>query len=202
MGCDIHIHVEIKSHDNKWLSGDYYKVNPYFNPNDNEDFEKEYSCVEIHGSRNYTLFTTLAGVRDYSGKNIPVSEPKGFPDNCCKQVIESKESWDGDGHSHSWLTLKELRDYTKGDNNKITYSGLVSKEQSETLDNEGITPDWWCQGSTDKDLVFREWQSENTTLFPLITKLENRYQDIHHGGHGEYNQENDSKIRIVFWFDN
>lgn len=97
MGCDIHAFIEerrIGSEDKFWW----------------------FASVEIN--RNYQLFALMAGVR-YEVERMngftPISTPKGLPDDVGFHVQGESESWEGDGHSHSWLTLDELekveRDY-------------------------------------------------------------------------------------------
>lgn len=76
-----------------WVNVDNYRVDPY-EPG-------TYDRVEIHGDRNYSLFTLLAGVRDYSEKTIPISNPKGLPDDMSIQAKEAAERWEVDGHTHS-----------------------------------------------------------------------------------------------------
>lgn len=199
MGCDIHMFVEQRKKIKdavKWVSGDYFKMNPFAG----ERHENQYEILELHGNRNYSLFTTLAGVRDYGGKTIPVSDLKGMPDDACDFVNQSCEDWEGDGHSHSWLSLKEIREY-QTNSPKIAYSGLLSKEQLEKLD-QGIIPNHWCQGTNQPDYERREWSVPNTVLIPLIDKLQQRaYELLQYSGQ-DYNPENDENIRIVFWFDN
>ncbi len=38
--------------------------------------------------------------------------PKGLPDNVSIEVKTESDEWGIDGHSHSFLTLKELLDYS------------------------------------------------------------------------------------------
>lgn len=71
MGCDIHTYVEIKKYVNneeKWVSADYYKKNPYYDGVDN--YEKQFNIVHIFSDRDYGLFSILADVRNY-GENTP-----------------------------------------------------------------------------------------------------------------------------------
>ncbi len=42
---------------------------------------------------------------------VPISEPRGIPENVSEQVKSEADRWDGDGHSHSWLTIAELLAY-------------------------------------------------------------------------------------------
>lgn len=61
--------------------------------------------VEIEDKRNYTLFSILAGVRNYH--NItPISEPRGLPD-----WIKPIRDWKFGDHSFSWLTLDEISEW-------------------------------------------------------------------------------------------
>lgn len=207
MGCDIHMYVEYKKdipvkgsdrRETKWISGDYFKPNPYY---DLWDEEEQKERMELYGNRNYSLFTTLAGVRDYSNKTIPVSEPKGLPDDCCEYVKQQCERWGIDGHTHSWLTLKELKVY-QATNPKMYYLGLLSPADLILFDTEGKLPRSWCQGTNQKGYERREWSEENAVLIPLIDKLQQRAHELMQYDWQEYDAANDEKVRIVFWFDN
>lgn len=203
MGCDIHMYVEYRkenqdSIEQQWSSGDYFIINEDFGKYDGED---RFRRIELYGGRNYCLFSTLAGVRDYSGKMIPVSEPKDLPDDVSDYVQKESDSWGCDGHSHSWLTLKELKDYNN-EKPMIHYSGMISPEQARKLD-EGIEfPNSWCQWTTREDYVKREWSERNTTLDPLIELMEQRAKELLKFHYREYDSSKDSDFRIVFWFDN
>lgn len=84
MGCDIHVHVEVKIND-KW---------------------EHYSAPEV--PRNYALFAKMAGVRN-SGDIEPISKPKGLPDDLTNTTKRDSLRCDESSHSHSWLDLNELR---------------------------------------------------------------------------------------------
>lgn len=197
MGCDIHMYVEYKrKNSNKWESGDFFRLNPDRHWGDESEFKR----IEIHGERNYSLFSTLAGVRDYTEKVNPVAEPKGFPEDACELVTKEFIEWASDAHTSSWVTLKEIREYQ--DTNPILYySGMISPEAASALDEEGKAPNAWCQWTSRIDWVFREWQEPNTELVPLIKKLEDRAMDLFPIW-SEYDKKYDESIRIVFWFDN
>ena len=86
MGCDIHVHGEVKV-DGSWM---------------------HYSKMDV--SRDYALFTKMANVRNYSnGEIVPLSEPKGLPFDATEPTLFEANHFDTDGHSHSWLGLAELR---------------------------------------------------------------------------------------------
>lgn len=203
MGCDIHMYVEYKRkfRDNveKWVHGDYFKPNPHYDGID--EYESAFERMELYGDRNYSLFSTLAGVRDYTDQVIPVAEPKGVPDDCCEYIKEAEKDWDGDGHTHSWLTLKELKDY-QATNPVMHYTGLISPYELKAFDENGTTPQSWCQGTSQEGYERRSWTEENTTLLPLIEKLQRRGHELLKYDWQKWEAEDDDKVRIVFWFDN
>lgn len=202
MGCDIHMYVEYKKTVNnkeQWICGDYFKKTPYHNGED--ESEKAFEKIELHGNRNYQLFTTLAGVRDYTQQVVPVSNPKGVPEDACEFVKKENESWDSDGHTHSWLTLKELRDY-QSKNPVMNYTGLLSPSDLVAFDTAGTLPQSWCQGTSQEGYERRAWSEDNKELIPLIDKMQERAKELMQYEWQEYDIANDEKIRIVFWFDN
>lgn len=84
MGCDIHCHVEIKI-DGKW---------------------EHYNMPRV--GRNYRLFALLADVRNYDGIE-PISPVKGIPGDLSLLTRLDAEYWGTDGHSHSWLSVEEMK---------------------------------------------------------------------------------------------
>lgn len=170
MGCDIHVHVECKRNILKW----------------------DHIDIDLIPYRNYNLFTTLAGVRSYSNNNIPISEPKGMPNYISNETKEDLIDMFDDAHSLSWLTLYEIKKYNNK-KPKIFNSGLVDEQGAKSIE-QGLSPEWYCQGSNNNSYVFREWIEYNNTLEPIIEQLEIiKY---------ERSIFSDNDIRIVFWFDN
>lgn len=51
--------------------------------------------------RNYDLFGDIAGVR----RQGPA--PRGIPEDVSDLAMMEIEAWDSDGHSHTWLLLRE-----------------------------------------------------------------------------------------------
>lgn len=110
MGCDIHFYVERKDGD-EWISADTWEQSEY---GPSILYEKRF-----YNSRNYDLFAILADVRNgrgFAGIDTgdgfnPIAPCRGLPDDVSPQVAAEHERWDGDGHSHSWFTVKELMDY-------------------------------------------------------------------------------------------
>lgn len=95
MGCDIHIFLEKRNSENQWIDSMVYENDPY-------DGFRPLSYYE----RSYTLFATLAGVRG----DDPIEYPKGIPEDCSLEYKKLCDDWEGDGHSHSYFTLRELLD--------------------------------------------------------------------------------------------
>lgn len=207
MGCDIHMYVEYKrknmNNEEVWIHGDYFKPNPCFAMFDKNDINDEpaFERIELHGNRDYTLFSTLAGVRDYTDMVIPVAPPKGEPNDCSEYVKEEMQQWEGDAHTHSYLTLKELKDY-QATNPVMHYTGLISPSQLKAFDEHGTKPQSWCQGTNIEGYERRSWTEENTSLIPLIEKLQKRGHELLQYDWQDWNAENEDKVRIVFWFDN
>jgi hypothetical protein len=205
MGCDIHIHteklIEINGK-NKWVNCDNWRYNEYYNPK-NSDGEQKLNIHPIYLGRNYELFSILAGVR--SNDDDPskcISTPKGLPKNISKHTKAEAKRWEGDAHSHSYLTLKEIKDF-HSKNSKVKFSGFISKENAKKLDEGTGTPDFWCgYANPELEFVHREWEEENMALNKLISAIDERMRDeFWIFGKEEY-PEIEGKIRIVFWFDN
>ena len=213
MGCDIHIHVEYKKklrvHDSeseneeRWLCGDHYIVNPYYNAYAENP---EFVFVEFYNNRNYDLFATLADVRNYGGTTV-IHQPKGLPKDVSAQVKKDSEDWGVDGHSHSWFTLKELIDF-QNSNHVVKHKGFISPSAQKALDDNGVLPCQWCQHTNVGGWECREWEEEKNILEPIIEKLKERADELNviYDWTWDTNPrdayELSDKIRIVFWFDN
>lgn len=113
MGCDIHIHAEIK------INGKWHH---YDQP----------QC-----GRHYQLFERMAGVRG-DVKNA-IAPPRGIPKNASFTTKFDKKMWGTDGHSHSWLSSKELHE--------------LSEWQEKELNEDWIKQDWnkWFFGNNYSD---------------------------------------------------
>ena len=84
MGCDIHAHAEIK-------------INGRWEHYDQPEFD-----------RDYALFEKMAGVRGNIANAI--ASPRGLPDDATSSTRFDSDNWDSDGHSHSWLSSKEIHE--------------------------------------------------------------------------------------------
>lgn len=145
MGADIHLFVEKKDENGKWQSLDEWSK-------EDCDEDDEY-CVpdvpygkELYRDRNYYLFALLADVRNYDDIK-PIHAPKGLPDDVSEPVKKRSDYEDGDAHSHSWYTLKELQDYDW--ENGTICRGIVDLPEyyhwKNTVGEDG-SPRAWCGG--------------------------------------------------------
>ena len=91
MGCDIHLHEEVK------INGKWH----------------HYSVRWIH--RNYRMFARLADVRNYDINEPeyiqPISQPRGIPEDSTELTKFDCDRWGVDGHSHSWIGADEIREF-------------------------------------------------------------------------------------------
>jgi hypothetical protein len=213
MGCDIHIYVERKTETgweavqglNPWIS--HYKewVQSARDRGEHERADELYkAAVEmevkepwvyegwIYNGRNYALFAMLADVRnDYNFK--PISHPKGLPSDVSDYVKQQSDQWGEDGHSHSWLSLRELLDYDW--EQTATIKGWVTKEQAEEYRRTGKTPSHWSSDVWPRDRYEEiSWQvkySDYVRDFIDYSLLKLKQFACP-----------PEDIRIVFWFDN
>lgn len=110
MGCDIHLHIEMKVK-GKWL---------------------HYGCP--HVDRDYDLFAMMANVRN-RGHIIPISKPRGFPPDDISTITSiCFENEKHDAHSISWLNKEEIDMLTVWYDNR-NVAGL-SKSFNDISENE------------------------------------------------------------------
>lgn len=86
MGCDIHLHVEVKHETKGWLHYSHPKID-----------------------RWYDLFARMADVRNDDREIDPISKPRGLPDDASEMTRLCYEWDDGDAHSASWLERDEIK---------------------------------------------------------------------------------------------
>ncbi len=199
MGCDIHMFCEERKTMNDqtfWINADHWKPNPYHCAYDDGE-DPELDIVGLLDDRDYSMFTALCGMRDYTEKSPKISDPKGLPNDVTDAVKKESDRWDCDGHSHSYATLREVKEFVEA-GAPIKFSGLITPEAAKALDEDGTLPLFWCQGSS-SPMEFREW--EDTTQQPLKELLDKMTTRFNPYG----SPLDDAKLddfRIVFWFDN
>lgn len=82
MGCDIHVHTEVKI-DGQW---------------------RHWGSPDV--GRSYTLFEKMAGVR--GGIANALVPPKGLPADATFETLFDYHRMEGDAHTPSWLGKEEI----------------------------------------------------------------------------------------------
>src|ERR1035438_5267987 len=99
MGCDIHLHTEVK------INGTW-----------------EHHSV-AHIDRNYELFSKMADCgRD--GECAPLAPNRGIPADATSLTKFDCKIWSGCGHSHSWLNATEIFELCEWANAKFLSTRL------------------------------------------------------------------------------
>jgi hypothetical protein len=190
MGCDIHLYKE-KKIGGSWVTADEWQEDKY------EEGRKEVPYEKRFTDRNYNLFGVLAGVR----QEYPFSlTPRGLPFNMSPEVKADAEMWDADGHSHSYLSLaelKDLRDFLQKE--KLRIEGMKHKDEVAALHATLATdtPNYdllypYCKWGSSPDLI--EFAVDIPASYIVGGALD-RIIESFDGVEGE-------DQRIVFWFDN
>lgn len=118
MGCDIHFYAEKKVHDNWVPAVPIIDLNNGEYPDEGPDLDTPYN-EKWYTDRNYDLFSILADVRNgfgFAGVKtgegfVPIDQPRGVPHDASPGYRMVVEAFGEDGHSHSWLTIKDLLTY-------------------------------------------------------------------------------------------
>ncbi len=170
MGCDIHSFAEKrKDKKNNWeIVKDHFSLDDF----DKKWYKKEKGDYPFD-MRHYGMFGFFADVRNYSRCEV-ISELKGFPSDTCNEIKEESGTWDLDGHSYSFLTLRELTEFNYEKrfwDRRITRNGngaaLAEKGEGEMV--------------TYREFL-GEWYFKHLEELKQLGKLDD--------------------VRIVFWFDN
>lgn len=141
MGCDIHHYEEVRSEDGDWASVQKLVKNEYYEQYPDEERPMVLDHYGYDDPRRlwrcYDLFAILANVRNgrgfagcLTGAGFnSIVEPRGLPDDVSDVIKSESDSWGMDGHSHSWLTLKEILDYDW--DQRTTNYGMLSWNEYE-----------------------------------------------------------------------
>lgn len=212
MGCDIHMYVE-KRVNGRWvklsgfLSSMYDKDSKYFSE------ERFLKSDEIFSCRNYSLFSLLAGVREYED-NEPIISPRGVPSDVSPEVEKEISEWGCNGHTHHWYTLNELLDFD-WISRKTNHAGFVSVNEYRRFKEDG-EPYGWCKGISGPPIISNS-EMDDLLASGHIEKFGSPYTYIKWTTVNEYQYFQDhvfpqlkerssepdfSDVRIVFWFDN
>lgn len=196
MGCDIHLYTE-KKKDGKWIS-----ISPLKYAWGDYDYKKR-QLSQIYDGRDYTLFGWLAQVRTTQESGF---EPKGFPNDSSKEILNIFKRWGRDAHTPNYLTLKELKSKLES---KVLEEGLMEAKQKKKLDSSiksSKDTNWdllypHCQMTTIEGYVEFSYQVPMDYMFKYFVKKVIKYlEDYTYDTKLEEHDED--SVRIVFWFDN
>lgn len=211
MGCDIHLCVE------KRVDGEWVAVKR------EHEWYKEKTVDWLWHGRNYSLFAILADVRNGYGVAgvdtgegyIPISQPRGLPFGTSDEVRGEAQDWGYDGHSHSWLTLRELQEY---DWQRVTKRvGWVNDKEYAHFREHG-RPREWSGGVSGRSVMHLTNEMMDALLDGHIIKRDDLYYYTLVEWEETYRESvkhaldeimpklvklgDPDDVRIVFWFDN
>lgn len=166
MGCDIHTIAEVKNENTgKWESCGKIFPYEYYDPEkeskvDDDGYEwNPKTVVSPYSGRNYDLFAILADVRNgrgfagiKTGEGFnPIDDPRGIPSDASSETKEFLNSYEGDGHSHSYFTVAELLAY---DWDQTTIKcGVIPYSEYLKVKETGGSPESWSGGVSGPKIV-------------------------------------------------
>ena len=155
--------------------------------NDMVKYSEDYRNRPYFG-RNYEFFSLLADVRNSYGI-VPISKPRGIPSDASHGYLHQVESMEGDGHSHSYFTLAELKRVDTAILEQEFHDGrlIVAKDENGKIIETCSWTTRETMGEVGTRKLFSLWG--DNPLKNLIANLELL---------GKENEE----VRIVFFFDN
>jgi len=197
---------------------------------DEPEMYMEYDAPEVYkdwvwDGRNYDLFAILANVRNghgFAGIETgmgfkPIAMPRELPPDVSAYVKGRSDSWDCDGHSHSYHALTDLLAY---DWHQITFRyGVVSEAEYLTFKEKG-SPESWCGDvsgysvrnislSQMDDLLAGELRREPDVTYYTRVKWMLAYKNAVGSFYSDaipklqaLAGDDPTSVRIVFWFDN
>jgi hypothetical protein len=98
MGCDIHLVLEKRIEEGRWVAVDTFNGH---HPAHREKGRSINWSSPAARSRNYRRFAKLAGVRGDG------PAPRGLPDDLSQTARFLSDDYGVDGHSHSWLAISD-----------------------------------------------------------------------------------------------
>lgn len=194
MGCDIHAVIERRN--------ERYDRGEWLNSGDPDI------------GRNYEMFAVLAGVRNYDGVT-PIMEPRGLPafagwsessvgeswikwdwegevERPCYEIERQAERYGVDGHSHSWLTLAEIKAYDT-EQEIVDQSLIVGRR-----DDGGVAMTARATTGTHEGIVGQR----KVLRWPGEEKPECWLRLIRYMEQAKWDGQSDEEVRLVFFFDN
>lgn len=143
MGADIHLYVEAKPVESEHDWQRFTRSLSHENWRETRSFNMGWGTY-----RNYSAFAMLADVRNgsgFAGVDLgdgfePIDKPRGLPNDISDPVQRESDGWSGDGHSHSWFTLRELLDLEHAGywDKTTTHRGVLHRAEFEKVEDDGL----------------------------------------------------------------
>lgn len=182
MGCDIHAYIDHEE---------------FYSKKEVRSLISNFAKVHLH--RNYSLFYALANVR-YDSNRMPPNQglkPKGLPVGLSWNTRDSAEKWHGDAHSHSWLTVDELKEAYK---RYLSWEEAPSSwYQFSSPEEQPVPEDAIVKEVRNEYTGTKEWYIERGQRIknPPVPEIEAIIAAIE-----KLNGDNPNRSWLVFWFDN
>lgn len=130
MGCDIHVHTEVK------INGQWHHYGAPYVP------------------RMYSVFAKMAGVRNDKGE-VPIREPRGVPDalSLVTQMVYDREK--GWTHSASWFDRDDIEKFSKWWDSTMKYRSNSYDPVERTFDY--LEGNAWYDDLSDRGIEDVRW---------------------------------------------
>ncbi len=166
--------------------------------------DTNFSMRSWFDSRNYYLFSVLAGVR---GNQTPILKTnRGWPEDCCEELFEEEDYIE---HTPCWLTVREMQDHFEElKKEKVKVSGVIDYETMiEYLERRKI-PTGWSKSVHSSDIL-----TISDEVFALIDrtkvvegKIKAQELPLGVGGYdaGMFGKDRDREVRLYIqtsWYD-
>jgi hypothetical protein len=207
MGCDIHLYSEYRKNGKAWKPADAWVFDDRW-----REGKKEWRIpthLQPFSDRDYDFFGWLADVRNGTwGAPMPVvTAPRGIPADVSKRLERVAKKWNGDGHSHSWLTLAELESaWEKTKDVRVDFNAAVNPSNPEIVawlalpeETRGRPTEFCASGGGPRGEYPRaRW---HRLVKEEIGESYRKLHDYLWNVRFEFGVT-DADVRVVFWFDN
>ena len=113
MGCNSHLALEVRE------------------KGYNDSIEWHSYAIDVPESRDYIMYTLMAGVR--GDEDLAIVTPRGIPKDADSWTENWFKRWEGDGHTPSYLSadeyrqvLKKYADFEGGKYNEVPHSNWTA----------------------------------------------------------------------------